>query len=354
MTSPPAATSAGPPGPQPAFAPAEIAYRGVTGRVMGTAAAVDPIAKLPAAPRKKLEALRQAQEDVRVVLRDLGERRRQANERRQAAVASLETARTSAQFRRIPGSREAVTRAETEHKAGVVECNALDERISRLEARLSPLPKAIDAWLERLPRGAVIELHDASVDVKLGKNESATVAIERSRERLAELAADLHQVRSAPLPSADVKNAVRAQVEDLAAKGCPGVMGALEIGSPLTWPRSILSLQVQGTSPGGAITGLAMGEAPDAFALTVWANKEAILEKLFAEIDALADDDASLDDLARSRREKEIAAEALAVERHEEALIELAEGQGTEIARRPDADPRAVLHLSAALAGVSR
>jgi hypothetical protein len=44
----------------------------------------------------------------------------------------------------------------------------------------------------------------------------------------------------------------------------------------------------------------------------------------------------------------------LAAERLEEQLIELAEGEGREIMRRPAPDPRAILGLSSALPAPDR
>ncbi|MCA1377641.1 MULTISPECIES: hypothetical protein [unclassified Bradyrhizobium] len=52
----------------------------------------------------------------------------------------------------------------------------------------------------------------------------------------------------------------------------------------------------------------------------------------------------------RAAKLLELEAELLARERDEEALIELAEEQGAAIARRLDADPRAVLGIAIARA----
>lgn len=52
----------------------------------------------------------------------------------------------------------------------------------------------------------------------------------------------------------------------------------------------------------------------------------------------------------RAAKLLELEAELLAREREEEALIELAEEQGSAIARRLDSDPRAVLGIAIARA----
>jgi hypothetical protein len=64
------------------------------------------------------------------------------------------------------------------------------------------------------------------------------------------------------------------------------------------------------------------------------------------EVDDLADDSQALDDAERGFREADLTARMLQTERVEEAFIEQAEAAGQTIARRPDADPRAVLGLA--------
>ena len=70
-----------------------------------------------------------------------------------------------------------------------------------------------------------------------------------------------------------------------------------------------------------------------------------LLSALCREVDLVSDDANSLDDATRATKLATIAADMLAVEREEEALIVQAEQAGNQILRRPDADPRAVLQI---------
>jgi hypothetical protein len=76
---------------------------------------------------------------------------------------------------------------------------------------------------------------------------------------------------------------------------------------------------------------------PDAF--LAWAMGE--LDRAAAALGGWND----LDGVGRTGEHARLARELLALEREEEALIVAAEESGLAIARRPDADPRAVLGL---------
>jgi hypothetical protein len=67
---------------------------------------------------------------------------------------------------------------------------------------------------------------------------------------------------------------------------------------------------------------------------------------LEAEIDAVASDQQAIPAQERADRLAQIAADRLACERREEAVIEAAAEAGTVLERRPDADPRAVLTIA--------
>jgi hypothetical protein len=70
---------------------------------------------------------------------------------------------------------------------------------------------------------------------------------------------------------------------------------------------------------------------------------------LLSAVDELADDGAALSDEERTERLQHNAAEQLELERLEECVVELAEAVGQQIPRRPDSDPRAILHLASSL-----
>jgi len=70
---------------------------------------------------------------------------------------------------------------------------------------------------------------------------------------------------------------------------------------------------------------------------------EAMIEKIGAEIDAIADDKHARDQRQREEMEAEISASILAVERSEVACIWAAEAQGEVIDFRADRSPQSLL-----------
>jgi hypothetical protein len=119
--------------------------------------------------------------------------------------------------------------------------------------------------------------------------------------------------------------------------GAPNVLGAIEGGATIAWSRESLEprLVLQGMAP-----------VPGAFAVLAYLAKDAIIERLSAEVDDLADDSRALDVATRGLRENELLTQMLAIERAEAAAIEAAEAGGVLIPHRSDIDVRAVLGLA--------
>jgi hypothetical protein len=82
---------------------------------------------------------------------------------------------------------------------------------------------------------------------------------------------------------------------------------------------------------------------PDTLAILAFLQPELLLSKMEEAITAGTSDEEALTDTERTSRIADIKADLLAIERNEEAFIELC---GTEVLRRPDADIRAVFGLS--------
>jgi hypothetical protein len=158
--------------------------------------------------------------------------------------------------------------------------------------------------------------------------------------------ADLNAVMSAPIPSSVAKERIRDQINKLAASGVPSVLSVIEAGLPMGWPKTTFRGDFLGVAGGAAAMGQAAVGAPNALAVIAWLFKDRLLEKLEAEVDDLASDDAALSDEQRAEREAALLHGILEAERVEESFIEQAETAGQTIQRRPDADPRAVLGLA--------
>ncbi len=87
----------------------------------------------------------------------------------------------------------------------------------------------------------------------------------------------------------------------------------------------------------------------DALAFTAWLHRDALVAKMDAEIGASADDALAIKSADRIKKASHLRSLLLAAEREEEGLVVYARGDGIIVARRPDADPRAVLGIACEL-----
>lgn len=200
------------------------------------------------------------------------------------------------------------------------------------------LAREVEGWVSR--RAGKLVDHDFATPT-LRKGEDLLAAIEARRRRGRELAADLHQVQSAPILSSVAKQRMRHQVCTIAERGEPAVGGLIEFGSEITFPTAMHRTVAQGEQL--AYVGM---ELPDAMAFQFWLNKDAIIKKLEAAIDAESDDKAALSGEDRAKRIATITADMLANERDECALVWLAQEQGLPVEHRVDIDPLALLGVS--------
>ena len=89
----------------------------------------------------------------------------------------------------------------------------------------------------------------------------------------------------------------------------------------------------------------------DVEALLCWTFKDQMIAAVDKEIELRGDDANALSDAQRAERTATILGDLLMSEREEELLIEHGEAKGIVLARRTNADPRALLGLSSDLAG---
>lgn len=292
----------------------------------------DPIDLLPPTASAKLIRLRDSTALARVVLEA-------TMDGRDAAIKAKDAARLRIHQLMLPRNGDKALPTDSDHP-GMLEAKKqlaiASAELERLAATFtaqeavwkgrSSLRDTVEKWLFE-GRGKLID-NDFEVP-SLRKGESSILdAIEGRRRRGRELAADLHQTRCAPVPSADAKLRMRAQIEALAEAGAPSVGGLVEHSHPVRFPISY----------GGV-------EAPDVLALTVWLNKDLMIARLEAEIDAEADDAAALSDQARKKREAQIIADVLANERLEAVLCWTAMDQAMPCEHRSDINPLALLGI---------
>jgi hypothetical protein len=258
---------------------------------------------------------------------------------RYLAIQGLATdARDAAQSaqRRIDELRKGLTYSEVPpENAGGIEME-----IGRLQSvrqaqnlrhqELAALATAIQDWLRSLPRGLVLEMAPAISEKPL-KGETVAQAIKRVRDEIGQARLMLRQIEAAPLPKDELKAIARYQIEDLAERGKPTI----------NTDRHALSVNFLNSK----------AYAADPYTpvyLMAWLHKEAVIKKVEAQIDAAPEPAMTLSDQERDRRLEEGKGSLDRLERFEELLIERAITEGSDVLRRADASPRAVLGVTTA------
>jgi hypothetical protein len=203
---------------------------------------------------------------------------------------------------------------------------AVCEQASRRQRANASLAANIGNWLTA-QRGKGFEVLDHTTKPQPG--ESVTEAIARFRREIERTKAVLRNVEIAPAPKSDLKLMAQRYVEKLAADGAPKVsadFGSLDVkfGHPQAFGFS----------------------RHDAAAMLAWLHPDAMLARLVEAIEALPDDPNAMPADEKHQRLEDGRGGLLQLERSEEALILLAAVEGIEVARRPDADPRAVLGIA--------
>jgi hypothetical protein len=232
-----------------------------------------------------------------------------------------------------------------------------DLRLARLDRELELLAKrhaakshalkvaagllgGIDSWLADTV-GRTIVPHSGPVP-QLRKSETFAQAIEARRRRVRELQSDLQKFEAAPRPSAVAKELIRKEVDRHAEIGKPQVESVVDNGEPILWPITGVSR----ASHGVLKMPFTHTDNPfDGLAVLCWLHRDAIIEKLQADVDAVADDAIALTDADRARLIADAKADMLANERDEEVLVRQALAENLNVERRPDCDPRAVLQV---------
>jgi hypothetical protein len=192
-----------------------------------------------------------------------------------------------------------------------------------------------------VPDGCQIEAVEIE-PTKLAKGEDIFSALEKIRRRGREIKASLHTIASAPFPSKQAKARMREMVEQLAQRGQPDCSPLLEAGREIAWPVTTVKSMVPSEQPQ-----LAFAEVPDTIALFAWLHKDALIKRLDAEIDAEADDPASLSVGDREIRTAEAMGDLLDVESQEASLTWSAMEQNLPVEFRADCSPLAILQVRA-------
>lgn len=199
----------------------------------------------------------------------------------------------------------------------------------------------VESWLSRSARlggGGLIHFAPKAPRVK---DAAATIA--KLRAELAALGEAWVEVEAAPVPPEILHQQAIAEIDAVAAGGALRINPADRTGTPLHLARAIRLGQMPIATAGAEqLYAALVGDAgAPLFVHLLRDQLYSQVERLVAELPKAG----ALDDNQREARFAEIAERRLEVERQEEAVICAAEAEGHRIARRREADPRAVLEV---------
>lgn len=307
----------------------------------------DPLEVLPAEAREKVADLQRRRADVTTLHRSAFEDEQMLRAeifKHEARFAELMEPRGQGGF----GLGSDDMRVTTEQAKLDQKRNDLTRLLATKEARgaegqrLGALLRNIEQAIDARPAGTIARMFETEPPT-LKKSESILDAVEGRRRRGRELLADLARVRAAPVPSSIVRQRMRQQIADLAARGRPDASRAVEIAEEIEWPRSPERMDIISSAPD--VYSYATGNLKDATALIAWLFQDQLVAALDREIDEVADDSAALTADERQKQEAVILCDLLASEFEECRLVEAAQSQGLPADFRPDADPRAILQI---------
>ncbi|MGY2845639.1 hypothetical protein ACVIWU_004490 [Bradyrhizobium sp. USDA 4509] len=305
---------------------------------------------LPARAADRLRDLRQQSDDAHTLMMA-------AFEESQGLRLEIEGDRNRLRRLRGPRGSDGFNLDEDDPRV-VIEQTKIDKKTAELKRRtelselrggrlnvLTTLVGNAEAWIRSVRSGTAIVMHEP-VDIGVKKGESILAAIERIQRRGRELRADLARVAAAPHPSTIRREAMVREVEAWAEQGRPNAAGSIEHGESIDWPLAHHQFEIFNAGPGAIV----FGQLIDIRNFMAWWDKDGMIKRLGAEIDAVSDDDAALSDEERARTSAEISADLLAVQRCEAELVWRGIADGAAIMHRPDIDPMALLGVTLASA----
>jgi hypothetical protein len=224
--------------------------------------------------------------------------------------------------------------------------HALDRLVSQQPERQAQAGAArqllvqVERYLQMLPSGVRIEAA-AAVPVRLADGEELPAALARVRNDVARLQRELTSARNAPLPKPVMRALAADRVAELARRGGP-VIASQGGMFKVSWPQEVMA---------GEGVAMVSERMP---AVLAWLDPGRLLARLEADIDSLPEVAGALSERDRLARIADGAAAARR-ERIEEALVERAHRSGLmTAARRPLADPRAVLGVNVVSAAAAK
>ncbi len=299
----------------------DIAPVSVPTNTGGVIAPDGPLAKrlkaLPPSARAKFEKLRRAEIKARAAVDGLTAQIERVREARDDAERDLHIFDRHNRHPQFTYEEDAETKARRRIEVQAPERVALVEAFEAHKAELRRLTEEMAAIprTDTAPIAAWLLSQDAklvAVEVKLGKNDT----LERNAAEQRHVSDELAAVGNAPRTIAEAKAAMRQEIARLAEKGRPEV-GGLFHDQPIEWPTE--TFQAGGF---GAHQYVVAATIKDAFALTIWANHDAIISALDKEIERQGDDTGAISAEDQSARVAALEAQLLTLQREAEAIID--------------------------------
>jgi hypothetical protein len=214
--------------------------------------------------------------------------------------------------------------ADLEFEISRLRAKQIEQSLRHREAAL--IAAHVRGWLRELPVGTTFEDAKPSKAKDRLTSDGLLEAVARVRAEIASLQAERRKVQQAPPPIRDLRAKASDYVDHLVARGRPRITATQD--------------QFAVTFESGGFSSKA-----DIVAILAWLDPKALLDRLHDELKAMPQPGLTL-----SAKDKVAALSGLrvriaALERDEEALIEAAHSRRIDIARRPDADPAAILNL---------
>jgi hypothetical protein len=180
----------------------------------------------------------------------------------------------------------------------------------------------------RLPVGSVLGMAP-SVDGKPKPGLTLIETLEAVREEIAKVQRQVSAVRSAPLKRASQTEAINNYLSRLARQARPKVAYDVRGNARVAWVEDLATMD--------SVLGL----------LVVALGAEQVSAAFLRQFEQEPERADAVSPVERDQRLADLAASLLLLERQEEALIERAAADGTEILRRAEASPMAVLGITA-------
>jgi hypothetical protein len=221
--------------------------------------------------------------------------------------------------------------------------NALQQDRSKRKNVLGQLINGIERYVASQKGRTTIAFFDLP-EVEI--TEAPALAVERVRTKRREKLSELAEVEAAPPHPDLLRSKGRAQIEALAKRGRINFSRLIETGGPIIFPEQRHSFEAHGfvaQENAPRIHATVGANLPDVLAMVAFLQPELLLKKMEEAIAAGTSDEEALTEAERTTRIADIKADLLAIERNEEAFVELC---GTEVLRRPDADVRAVFGIN--------